>query len=167
MIRSLTALLVVFILSSLAAAQSGPPGSHNPQPPASHMKAAVAHFDKAFYDLTPKKKQAEAKTEFDLAIAEFQAALAEMPSSVEAHTYLARIHNARKEFRQAGAQWDQVAAIQPFDVDACLFAAGAYADAGDFAEARLRLSEARLRTHDPGVLARLDQYAAKLDAVKR
>jgi tetratricopeptide (TPR) repeat protein len=167
MIRSVTALLVVFILSSVAAAQSSPPGANTTPPSPDRMKAAVTHFEKAFYDLTPKQKHAEANAEFDLAVTGFESVLADTPASVEAHTYLARIHNARKEFRQAAAQWDKVAAIQPFDVDACLFAAGAYADAGEFAEARLRLSEARLRTRDPDVLVRLDGYAAKLDAVKR
>ncbi len=167
MIRNAAALLLVLLFASLSAAQSSPPDRQTPQPPTERMKAAVAHFEKAFYDLTPKKRDAEAKAEFDQAIAGFEAVLAETPESVEAHTYLARVHAARKEFRQAAAHYDRVAAIEPFNVDACVLAALAYVDDGDIVEARLRLSEAKLRTRDPGVLARLDGYIAKLDALKR
>ncbi len=161
------ALLLILLVASLSAAQSGPPGKNGPQPPTERMKAAVAHFEKAFYDLTPKKRDAEARAEFDQAIAGFEAVLVEAPRSAEAHTYLARIHSARKEFKQAAAHYDQVAAIEPFNVDACVLAALAYVDDGDVGEARVRLSEAKLRTRDPGALARLDEYVAKLDALKR
>ena len=167
MIRSVTALFLVVILASLAAAQSGSPGARSPQPPTDKMKAAVAHFEKAFYDLTPKKREAEASAEFDLAISAFEAVVAETPASAEAHTYLARIHAARKNFKQAAAHYDQVAAIEPFNVDACVLAALAYVDAHDVPEARARLAEARQRTRDADVLARLDGFVAKLDALKR
>ena len=167
MLRSVSALIAVLVLASFAAAQSNPPGSTRTQPPADKMKVAVAHFEKAFYDLTPKKKDAEATVEFGLAIAAFESVLAETPASAEAHNYLARIHAARKDFKQAAAHYDKVAAIEPFNVDACVLAALAYVDANNVPEARLRLAEARLRTGDPGVLARLDGYVAKLDALKR
>lgn len=167
MVRNVQALFLVLILASAASAQSSPPGAGRPQPPADKMQAAVAHFDKAFYELTPKKRDVEAAAEFDLAIAAFDAALAEKPASAEAHMYLARIHAARKEFRQAAAHYDRVAAIEPFNVDACVLAALAYVDANDVPEAGRRLAEARLRTRDPDVLARLDTYVAKLDALKK
>ena len=169
MVRNVKALflLLILILASAAAAQSGPPGASSPQPPPDKMKAGVAHFEKAFYDLTPKKRDAEASAEFDLAIAAFESALVDQPASAEAHTYLARIHAARKNFKQAAAHYDRVAAIEPFNVDACVLAALAYVDANDVPEARRRLAEARLRTRDPDVLARLDTYVAKLDALKK
>jgi tetratricopeptide (TPR) repeat protein len=167
MIRNVHALFLVLILASAASAQPSPPGAGRSQPPTDKMQAGIAHFDKAFFELTPTKRDAEASAEFDLAIAAFEAALAETPASAEAHTYLARIHAARKNFRQAAAHYDQVAAIEPFNVDACVLAALAYIDANDVPEARRRLAEARLRTRDPDVLARLDTYVVKLDALKK
>jgi hypothetical protein len=48
-------------------------------------------------------------------------------------------------------------------VDACVLAALGYAELGEMAEARLRLTEARRRTSDPAALARIAEYMAKLD----
>jgi len=161
--------LVAVFLASLAIAQTGPPPRPGgpPMPQSEQMKAGIAHFDKAFHDLTPRNRHTEAAAEFDRAIAAFERELAVSPSSVQAHTYLARIHALRKDFRKAGAHYDQVAALEPFNVDACVLAALAYVDANAVAEARARLVEAKARTQDPIVLARLDEYIAKVDALKR
>lgn len=167
MIRSLPALLFALALASLVSAQSSSPGRSPGQPTPDKVKAGIAHFERALYDLTPNKRDAEASVEFDQAIASFEGALTDTPRSVEAHTYLARILTLRKEFKKAAGHYDDVAALQPANPDPCVFAAGAYADAGEFEEARARLKEARLRTDDPGALARIDGYLAKLDALKK
>jgi lipopolysaccharide biosynthesis regulator YciM len=163
MTRSVLALLSALVLASPVAAQTSPPN----QSPPDQLKIGIAHFERAFYELTPQKRHAEAAVEFDAAVAALERALADNPRSAQAHTCLARIHAARKNFKQAAAHWDQVAAIEPFNVDACVLASLALIDAGDVDEARLRLLEGRLRTRDPAVLARLDEYLAKLDALKR
>jgi tetratricopeptide (TPR) repeat protein len=158
--------LAVVLLASLAAAQGGPPQRPvgPPAPQSEQMKAGVAHFDKAFYDLTPRNRHAEAAAEFDLAVAAFERELAVLPGSAQAHTYLARIHAARKDYRKAGEHYDQVAAIESQNVDACVLAALAYLDANDAVAARGRLLQARARTTDPAVLARLDEYISRVDA---
>jgi cytochrome c-type biogenesis protein CcmH/NrfG len=166
MLRSGLALLFAVVLASLAFAQSTSPGRSN-QPPPDKMKVGIAHFDKAFYDLTPHKRDGEAAAEFDQAIAAFEGHLADAPRSVEAHTYLARIYTVKKNFKKAAEHYDHVAAIEPFNVDACVLAALSLVDAGEVPEAALRLAEARARTTDPEVLARLDGYVAKLDGLKR
>ncbi len=167
MVRSVCALFLALSIASLAAAQPSPPNRSPSQPPPDNLAAAIAHFDKAFYEHTPKKQEAEAAAEFGLAVAAFERVLADTPRSVEAHTYLARIHTVRKNFKQAASHYDQVMAIEPFNVDACVLAALAYVDANDVPEARLRLLEAKQRTGDATVLARLDEYIAKIDALKR
>lgn len=166
MIRSVLALLTALVLAPVAAAQSSPPGRSNQSPP-DRIKVGIGHFERAFYELTPQKRNVEASAEYDLAVAAFERALAEAPGSVEAHTYLARIHTARKNFRQAARHYDQVTALEPMNVDVFARAAQAYFRAGDFETARARLVEARLRTSDPGALALLDEYLAKVDARKR
>jgi Tfp pilus assembly protein PilF len=166
--RSVLALVLVLVVASIVSAQSSPPSrSPNQQPPPDRVKAGIAHFEKAFYELTPGKRDAEAAAEFDMALAAFEAVVADTPGSVQAHTYLARIHATRKNFKKAAFHYDQVVALEPFNVDVCVLAALAYLDANDVPEARLRLVEARLRTQDPTVLARLDEYFAKVDALKR
>jgi cytochrome c-type biogenesis protein CcmH/NrfG len=165
-------MLVLFLLASVSAAvaQDGsqpPRPESQPTPQTERLKSGIAHFEKAFYELTPQKRGAEADSEFAKALAEFEAEVAASPASIEAHTYLARIYAFRKNFRKAGAHYDQVAALQPFNVDACVLAALAYIDAKDFADARLRLVDAKGRTLDPEVLARLDEYIARVDALSR
>lgn len=163
-------LLAVLLASvSAAVAQDGSPSRPESQPPAQteRLRSGVAHFEKAFYVLTPQKRDAEAASELAKALTEFEAEAAASPASIEAHTYLARIHAFRKEFRKAGEQYDQIATLQPSNVDACVLAALAYIDAKDVAEARIRLVDAKMRTLDPDVLARLDEYIAKVDALRR
>ncbi len=161
--------LVVVLLASPAAAQGDPPQrpAGPPAPQSEQMKAGVAHFDKAFYDLTPRNRHAEAADEFNRAVAAFERELAASPSSAAAHTYLARIYAVRKDFRKAGAHYDEVSEIEPQNVDACVLAALAYLDANEVAEARDRLVRAKARTVDPSVLARLDDYIARVDALRR
>ncbi len=52
-------------------------------------------------------------------------------------------------------------------VAACVLAALAYGEAGDYAEARLRLLEARRRTSDPVALEKIAEYIAKADKLIR
>jgi hypothetical protein len=48
-----------------------------------------------------------------------------------------------------------------------VLAALAYGEAGDFAEARARLMEAKQRTSDPAALAKIAEYLAKADKLIR
>jgi len=168
MVMRLLPLVVVVLGAVPAFAQSGPPPKPGvPSTQSDHMQSGVRHFERAFFELTPQKREAEARVEFDHAIAAFERELAATPASADAHRYLAKIHAVRKEFGKAGAHFDKVAELEPFNVDACVLAALAYLDADDAPGARLRLVGAKDRTLDPVVLARLDGYIAKVDALKR
>jgi tetratricopeptide (TPR) repeat protein len=163
-------LLLLLLLAALLAptwAYAGPPGIPTSGGSQSDpVRKGVGHFDKAFYDLTPHKRDLDASQEYDLAIAEFQRELAVRPSSAEAHAYLARIYYLRKQFDKAASHYDQLTALDPHNIDAYVLAALAYAEDGKIAEARTRLTAAKHQTIDPGVLARLDEYLAKLPASK-
>lgn len=156
------------LLACLGGPPAAPPGSGNPpQDPAreaqsEHVKRGTAHFNRAFYQLTPRKRDLEASREFDLAVAAFEAGLQAGPSA-EAHRYLGRICALRGQFRDAARHYDTLSGLDPADVDACVLAAVAWADAGEFAAARERLLEAKGRTTERGALSRLDEYLAKLD----
>lgn len=131
------------------------------------VRSGVQHFERAFYELTPRKQDADAAREFDMAIADFEAEAAARPSSAIAHSYLGRIYNIRKDYKKAAAHYDRLSDIEPLNADACVLAALAFAEDGQIAEARARLEAAKLRTSDPSALARLAEYISKLNGVKR
>ncbi len=140
----------------------GPPQDSSREAQSEHVKRGAAHFNRAFYELTPRKRDLEASHELDLAVAAFEAGLRAGPSA-DAHRYLGRICALRQQFRDAARHYDSLADLDRADVDACVLAALAWAEAGELASARERLLEAKGRTTDPGALSRLDDYLAKLD----
>ncbi len=167
--RHSIALLVLLVALGAASAGAG----QNPAQPSDAVQRSarvadgIAHFDKAFYDLTPHKRDAEAAREYALAIAAFESEIAARPASAEAHRYLGRIYGIEKDYKKAARHYDALAALEPTNADACVLAALAYAEDGQADEARARLVEAKDRTSDPGALARLDDYLAKLETLKR
>ena len=169
MLSPLVVGIVSLALASPALAQPGHDSSSGQGQAArsEHVRRGVDHFDKAFYDLTPHGRKAEASREFDLAIAEFEGEVAANPKDVVALRYLGRIDGLRNEFKQAAGYYDRVAALEPLDPDACVFAALWYAEDGQLAESRARLEMAKGRTSDPAALEKIDAYLAKLDAAER
>lgn len=157
-------LLMVAVLAPTWA-YAGPPGLPSGGGPQSEpVRKGVGHFDKAFFDLTPHKRDLEASHEYDLAIAEFQRELAVRPASTEAHAYLARIYYLRNQLNKAASHYDQLTALDPYNIDGYVLAALAYAEDGNIAAARIRLETAKHQTTDPSILSRLDEYLAKLPA---
>ncbi len=168
MARMVTSLVLLAGLAALPGVQAAPPQQSSSQSAQSEqMRNGVQHFERAFFELTPKKQDADAAREFDAAIAEFEAEIAARPSSADAHGYLGRIYNIRRDYAKAATHYDRLSELEPLNVDACVLAALAYAEHGRLGESRARLEAARLRTSDPVVLARLAEYISKLDAVKR
>ena len=169
MARHVLAFVLLALLLPPATAEpgQGPPAQQNPTVQSERVRQGVSHFERAFYDLTPHKRDREAAQEFDQAIAEFELELKQRPSSAVAHQYLGRIYSLRKEYSKSAEHYDRLSEIEPLNVDACVLAALGYAEAGDIPEARLRLAEARLRTSDPAALAKIAEYMAKLDRLDR
>ena len=169
MARHVLPLVLLTVLLSPAWAESGqaPPARQSPTAQSERVRQGVSHFERAFYELTPQKRDREAAQEFDQAIAQFELELKQQPSSAVAHNYLGRIYSLRKDYRKSAAHYDRLSEIEPLNVDACVLAALVYGEAGEFVEARARLTEAKLRTSDPAALARIAEYLAKLDKLIR
>ena len=160
-------LLTVLLVPASAEPGQGPPAQQNPTVQSERVRQGVSHFERAFYELTPQKRDREAAQEFDQAIAQFELELSRQPSSAVAHQYLGRIYSLRKDYRKSAEHYDRLSEIEPLNVDACVLAALALGEAGDVAEAKLRLLEARQRTSDPAALARITEYIAKADKLIR
>ena len=169
MARQFLPLVLLIVLLSPAWAESGqaPPAQKSPTAQSERVRQGVSHFERAFYELTPQKRDREAAQEFDQAIAQFEVELTRQPSSAVAHQYLGRIYSLRKEYRKSAQHYDRLSEIEAQNVDACVLAALAYGEAGEFAEAKVRLTEAQQRTSDPIALARIAEYMAKLDKLNR
>jgi tetratricopeptide (TPR) repeat protein len=160
-------LLTVLLVPAWAESGQAPPQSQSLTPQSERVRQGVSHFERAFYELTPQKRDREAAQEFDQAIAQFELELSRQPSSAAAHSYLGRIYSIRKDYRKSAQHYDRLSEIEPLNVDACVFAALAHGEAGDYVEARARLAEARLRTSDPVALARIAEYLEKVDKLIR
>jgi tetratricopeptide (TPR) repeat protein len=169
MVSRLLPLVLLAVLAVPASARSGasPPVQQDPAGQSEHVRQGVSHFDRAFYDLTPQKRDREASAEFDRAVAEFELEVSRQPSSAVAHAYLGRIYSLRKHYRQSAAHYDRLSEIEPLNVDACVLAALAYGELGDAARAAARLDAATQRTSDPDVLARLAEYRARVARLNR
>jgi lipopolysaccharide biosynthesis regulator YciM len=169
MARKFLPLVLLTVLLVPAAARSGqaPPAQQRPADQSERIRQGVSHFERAFYELTPQKRDREAAQEFDQAVAQFELELTSQPSSPVAQAYLGRIHSIRKDFRKSATHYDRLSELEPLNVDACVLAALAYGELGEIADARSRLVSATQRTSDPGVLARLAEYTAKLDTLSR
>ena len=160
-------LLTALLLPASAEPGQGPPAQQDPTVQSERVRQGVSHFERAFYELTPRKRDREAAQEFDQAIAQFELELKQQPSAAVAHQYLGRIYSLRKDPKKSAMHYDRLSEIEPLNVDACVLAALAHGEAGDFVEARARLTEAKRRTSDPAAHARIDEYLAKADRLIR
>jgi tetratricopeptide (TPR) repeat protein len=169
MARHVLAFVLLALLLSPATAEpgQGPPAQQNPTVQSERVRQGVSHFDRAFYDLTPHKRDLEAAKEFDQAIAQFELELKQRPSSAVAHQYLGRIYSLRKEYKKSAGHYDRLSEIEPLNVDACVLAALAHGESGDYAQARARLLDARRRTSDPAALETIAGYLVKVDRLIR
>jgi tetratricopeptide (TPR) repeat protein len=157
----LTVLLILpFMAGAVYAAEEGAPQAAEE---AFHNQQGLAHFNRAFYDLIPHQKKEEAAREFGLAVQEFQKALAINPDFPQAHRNLARVYYLQKKYAQAAKHYEKLTELNPSDIDSYVLAASAYAEAGNFAEARAQLETAKTMTDDEHILKKLDGYLEKLD----
>ena len=74
MARQFLPLVLLTVLLSPAWAESGqaPPAQKSPTIQSERVRQGVSHFERAFYQLTPQKRDREAAQEFDQAIAQFE-----------------------------------------------------------------------------------------------
>lgn len=131
-----------------------------------HNRQGMEYFNKGFYDLTPKHKDAEAEKNYGFAVKEFTAAIAKDSSSTEAHRNLARVYYVQKNFADAAEEYRRVTELAPGDLDAYVNASLACIELKRFDEAIQLLKDAKDQTSDPKAMETLDSYIAKVNALQ-
>ncbi len=140
------------------------PAQAGQEPPAGDLVAqAKAHFEKGFYEDTPKGHGPEAAAEFAKAARLFEQALAADPNDAVAHRHLARLYAVQAKHLLAAKHYQRAGEIDLLDLDALVLAASEYAEAKRFAESRTLLQTAQGRTTDPHALKWLQVFLKKLD----
>ncbi len=140
----------------------------NKQNPANDLVAqAKAHFEKGFYEDTPKGRAPEAAAEFAHAARLFEQVLATNPDDAGVHRHLARVYAVQAKHLQAAKHYERAGEIDIADLDALVLAASEYADAKHFAESRTLLQTVMGRTTDPHAQKLLQGFLQKLDDAER
>lgn len=136
--------------------------------PASDLVAqAKAHFEKGFYEDTPKGRGPEAAAEFAQAARLFEQVLTTSPDDPVVHKHLARVYAVQAKHLLAARHYQRAAEIDSLDLDALVLGASEYADARHFRESRTLLQTAQARTTDPHALNLLQGFLQKLDDAER
>ena len=128
---------------------------------------AKAHFEKGFYEDTPKGRGLQAAAEFAHAAGLFEQALAADPNDADAHRRLARVYAVQAKHLLAAKHYQRAGEIDPLDLDALVLAASEFADAKHFGESRTLLRRVQERTTDPRALRLLQGFLQKLEAAER
>ncbi len=141
-----------------------PAAQGSQEPSANDLVAqAKAHFEKGFYEDTPKGRGPEAAAEFAKAARLLEQALAADPNDAVAHRHLARLYAVQARHLLAAKHYQMAGEIDVLDLDALVLAASEYADARHFTESRTLLQTAQGRTTDPHALKWLQGFLKKLD----
>jgi len=157
----LTFPLFVFLSAALIAVASPEPQQSVDK--ADHNRQGLQYYDEAFYKQLPQGKQREADAFFDLALMEFQQAIAANPEDAAAYGNLARLHYVRKNFLQAVDAYRTVTVLEPQNIDAFVLLALSYTRIDRFVEAIQALEAAKNHTDDPEVIGKLDGYIRKIN----
>jgi len=127
-----------------------------------HNGKGLQYYNDAFYRHLPNGNKQEADRLFDLAVTEFKDAIASNPRNAAAYRNLARVYFVKKDFLQAADAFKSVTMLEPSDIDAYLQLAVSYTHIDKFAEAIRTLELAKMKTDDPRVIGKLDEYIRKI-----
>jgi len=127
-----------------------------------HVRQGMEYFNKGFYTHAPKGEAAEANKNYDAAVGEFKAAIAEDGANAEAHRKLARVYFVEKKFEAAAEEYRNVAELAPADLDAYVNLALSLIELKEPASAIQALEDAKRHTYDPKALETLDSYIGKI-----
>ena len=127
-----------------------------------HNQRGMEYFKKGFYDHAPKNQLGEAERNYELAVKEFQTAIARDSSNIEVHRNLARLYHVQKNFTGAADEYQKVTELAPNDLDAYINLALALIELKRSDDAIRALEDAKMHTSDPKALETLDSYLAKV-----
>lgn len=131
-----------------------------------HNRKGFEYFRKGFYDLAPKKKDREAEKNYQLAIIEFEKAIAADPNCEDAHRKLARVYYVQKDFEKAVKQYKEIILINPTNIDAHVLLSLAYIKLERYDAAVQVLENAAIRTNNKSVIRTINQYIHKIQKNK-
>ncbi len=132
-----------------------------------YNKTGMSYFNKGYYNLIPENKKEEASQNFELAIKEFEKAIAINKNYVQAHRNLARVYYVQKKYLKAAEQYKKVTDLAPSDIDTYVITALAYINIQRYAVAKEQLKIAKTFTTDETVIQKLDGYTEKIEQEER
>lgn len=127
-------------------------------------QAGLDHFNKGFYEATPRGESAKAAEEYSLAEQSFQAAIRSNPDWVEPYLHLGRTHFVQEQYRQAAELYQKALTMAPQRQEIYLQLASALEKAGDYRGAVKVLQTLRTQETDERSLAKLDEIIKRLQA---
>jgi cytochrome c-type biogenesis protein CcmH/NrfG len=154
-------LLTYMLVGGLLLAAAGPAAAQT----ANELnQAGQDHFNKAFYEATPRQEHAKATDEYGLAEKSFQAAIRSQPDWVEPYLHLGRTYFVQQKYRQAAELYQKALTLAPQRKEAYLQWASALEMAGDYQGAVKVLQTLRAQETDARALAMLDKFIKRLQA---
>jgi len=127
-----------------------------------HNQRGMEYFKKGFYDHAPKNQLGAAERNYELAVKEFQTAIARDSSNIEAHRNLARLYHVQRNFTDAADEYQKVTVLAPNDLDSYINLALALIELKRIDDAIRALEDAKMHTSDPKALETLDSYLTKV-----
>ncbi|MCX5888481.1 MAG: tetratricopeptide repeat protein [Deltaproteobacteria bacterium] len=154
-------LLTYMLVCGLLLAAAGPVGA---QMANELHQAGLDHFNKGFYEATPRGEGAKAAEEYSLAEKSFQEAIRSQPDWVEPYLHLGRTYFVQQKYRQAAEVYQKALTIAPQRQEVYLQWASALEMAGDYQGAVKVLQTLRAQETDERALAKLDEFIKRLQA---
>ncbi len=155
----ITLVLAILVIAPPRTASQNPNASGNE---AYHNQKGLEYYKEGFYQFTPKRQFKEADQYYDLAVAEFKAAISLNASYVDAYRNLARVYHVQKKFGDAAEAYKKVTELNPDDVDSYVNLAVAYTQIQKYDEAIEQLEIAKTRTADAKVIEKLNGYIQRV-----
>jgi tetratricopeptide (TPR) repeat protein len=166
MLKKISRFFLIFLLTSAFVgfgAYGAEEGNSSIPIESYHNQKGLSHYKNGFYNLTPKHQKEEALKAYGLAIQEFKKALAVNPDYAEAHRNLARVYYVQKKYLKAAEHYKNLTNLDPYDIDAYILTALAYAEAKRYSEAKKELEIAKNMTADPMIHEKLNGYIEKIE----
>jgi tetratricopeptide (TPR) repeat protein len=127
-------------------------------------QTGLDHFNKGFYEATPRGESAAAAEEYRLAEEAFQEAIHSNPDWVEPYLRLGRTYFVQQKYLQAAEVYQQALTITPQDKEIYTQWASALEKAGDYQGAVQVLQTLRAQETNEHAIAKLDEFIKRLQA---
>jgi len=125
-------------------------------------QAGLDHFNKGFYEATPRGERAMAAEEYRLAEKAFKEAIRSNPDWVEPYLRLGRTYFVQQKYLQAAELYQQALTLAPQRKEVYLQWASALEKAGDYQGAVQVLQTLRAQETNERAIAKLDEFIKRL-----